>query len=57
MYRYDITSEGLQNKINSSNIADGPIALHDLEYVSEFGIVVAIGGTDFIDNKDRSEKK
>ena len=51
VYRYDITSEGLQNKINSSNIADGPIALHDLEYVSEFGIVVAIGGTDFIDNK------
>ena len=51
VYRYDITPEGLQNKINSSNIADGPIALHDLEYVSEFGIVVAIGGTDFIDNK------
>ena len=51
VYRYDITTEGLQNKINSSNIADGPVSLHDLEYVPDFGIVVAIGGTDFIDNK------
>ena len=51
VYRYDITSEGLKNKINSSNIADGPVSLHDLEYVPDFGIVVAIGGTDFIDNK------
>ena len=52
VYRYDITAEGLKNKINSSNIADGPVSLHDIEYVPDFGIVVAIGGTDFINNSD-----
>ena len=49
VYRYDITEDGLKNKVNSSNIADGPISLHDLEYIAEFGVVVAVEGTDFID--------
>ena len=49
VYRYDITNEGLKNKVNSSNIADGPISLHDLEYVPNFGLVAALAGSDFID--------
>ena len=48
LYRYDISSDGLLNRLNTSNIADGPIILHDIEYIPNFGVVTALGGSDII---------
>ena len=51
LLRYSITDDGFVpfTIIESSNIADVPITLYDLEYIPEFGIAVAMGGTDLID--------
>ena len=49
LHRYDIDDEGLSNRINNAQTAKTIDLFHDLEYISNFGVVVALSGTDPVD--------
>ena len=49
LHRYDINDEGLSNRINNSQTAKTIELFHDLEYISGFGVIVALDGTDPVD--------
>ncbi|MBC8257258.1 MAG: hypothetical protein H8E85_08125 [Candidatus Marinimicrobia bacterium] len=49
LHRYDIDDVGLSNRINNAQTAKTIDLFHDLEYISNFGVVVALSGTDPVD--------
>jgi len=63
VYRFEIISEGglnvypPTNIVESTHIADGdllagiPFSMHDIQYVPDFGVIVAVSGIDFLNNQ------
>ena len=49
LHRYNINIDGLSDRINNSQTAGTVELFHDLEYIKDFGVVVALDGTDPVD--------
>ena len=49
LHRYNINIDGLSDRINNSQTASTIELFHDLEYIKDFGVVVALDGTDPVD--------
>ncbi len=47
LYRYDISGNILTGNIQSSDIMQSPVILHDIQYIPGAGVAVALGGLDF----------
>ncbi|SVA66318.1 uncharacterized protein METZ01_LOCUS119172 [marine metagenome] len=52
LHRYNINTDGLSDRINNSQTAGTIELFHDLEYIKDFGVVVALDGTDPVDGSE-----
>ena len=52
LHRYNINIDGLSDRINNSQTAGTIELFHDLEYIKDFGVVVALDGTDPVDGSE-----
>ena len=52
LHRYNINIDGLSDRINNSQTASTVELFHDLEYIKDFGVVVALDGTDPVDGTE-----
>jgi len=52
LHRYNINIDGLSDRINNSQTASTVELFHDLEYIKDFGVVVALDGTDPVDGAE-----
>ena len=52
LHRYNINIDGLSDRINNSQTASTVELFHDLEFIKDFGVVVALDGTDPVDGEE-----
>ena len=52
LHRYNTNIDGLSDRINNSQTAGAIELFHDLEYIKDFGVVVALDGTDPVDGSE-----